>query len=59
MLGEALGDQFLGRFTLNSDETVGADVILYVIAKGGEASPTGLARGWDRMLLLRIAAELR
>jgi len=59
VLGEALGDQFLGRFTLNRDETVGADVILYVLAKGGEASPTGLARGWDRMLLLRIAAELR
>jgi streptogramin lyase len=27
-----------GRFTLGSDETVGADVILYVVAKGGEAS---------------------
>jgi streptogramin lyase len=27
-----------GRFTLGSDETVGADVILYVVAKGGEPS---------------------
>lgn len=27
-----------GRFTLGSDETLGADVILYVVAKGGEAS---------------------
>ena len=26
-----------GQFTLSSDETVGADVILYVLAKGGEA----------------------
>jgi hypothetical protein len=27
-----------GRFTLGSDETVSADAILYVLAKGGEAS---------------------
>src|SRR5499426_2211066 len=27
-----------GRFTLGSDEPVGADVILYVLAKGGEAA---------------------
>src|SRR5262245_15158024 len=27
-----------GRFALASDETVGADAILYVLAKGGEAS---------------------
>jgi hypothetical protein len=26
-----------GRFTLGSDETVDADVILYIVAKGGEA----------------------
>src|SRR5262249_13088679 len=27
-----------GRFQLGSQETIGADVILYVIAKGGEAA---------------------
>src|SRR5262249_6377391 len=27
-----------GRFTLGSEETIGADMILYVVAKGGEAS---------------------
>jgi hypothetical protein len=27
-----------GRFTLGSDETVGADIVLYLVAKGGEAA---------------------
>src|SRR6516225_7214931 len=27
-----------GQFTINSEETIGADVTLYLIAKGGEAT---------------------
>src|SRR5262252_4105007 len=30
-----------GRFQLGSEESVGTDVILYIIAKGGEAARTG------------------
>src|SRR5262249_33015267 len=29
-----------GQFTINSQETIGADVILYLIAKGGEPAVT-------------------
>ena len=36
-----------GRFDLSSQETPGADVILYVVAKGGEGC-SGCAAGADR-----------
>src|SRR5262245_46845515 len=36
-LGQARTDND-GRFELGSQETLGADVILYVVAKGGEAA---------------------